>query len=458
MKKTAYTLVSLVLLIAAGLFWKSFEANLSAGENPDRHAVVSEARGQETLAAAGAENGRGHGEGPSSADDVHEAEAEICAEHGIPESEDALCQPETIGLLQPGQGMKVRLESPDGWRKAGVSISTPGRISLAGCKALPGRTEFNRRRFARVPPMVPGIVQQIPVVLGQQVQSGDVLVELAAPELSTLKSELLSARAREVQAKADFQREKDLLERNITSLREYQAAEAEYKTRQSETHRYRQQLLDLGLSPRDIETLLRSENRHSRLQVRAPFSGVVSEVHAAIGEAVGPDTAIMTITDLDTLWIAVSVPEALIYQVRRDLPITADFDGLPGRVFSGRIFQVGTSLDSKSRTLKVLAEVENPDHLLKAGMYGRVRFSLPEEKVVSALPAAAVQDIDGKPYVFILLEPDLFELRRIDTKRHIDGLVPVVRGVAADDKIAVSQAFALKSEVLKARLGASCVD
>jgi cobalt-zinc-cadmium efflux system membrane fusion protein len=75
-----------------------------------------------------------------------------------------------------------------------------------------------------------------------------------------------------------------------------------------------------------------------------------------------------------------------------------------------------------------------------------------------AVPADAVQTVDGNPFVFVRLEEDLFELRRVTTGRRIRGAVTIQSGLHADDRVAMSQSFSLKSEVLRARLGASCAD
>ena len=73
-------------------------------------------------------------------------------------------------------------------------------------------------------------------------------------------------------------------------------------------------------------------------------------------------------------------------------------------------------------------------------------------------PRKAVQAIDGKSYVFVALEQDLFELRRVETGPRRAGEVLVVAGLKDGEKVAASQGFALKSELLKSRLGASCAD
>lgn len=75
-----------------------------------------------------------------------------------------------------------------------------------------------------------------------------------------------------------------------------------------------------------------------------------------------------------------------------------------------------------------------------------------------AVPAGAVQTIDGKAYVFVAHEPDLFELRRVEVGPRRAGEMLIVAGLKYGDKVVASQGFALKSELLKSRLGASCAD
>ena len=92
------------------------------------------------------------------------------------------------------------------------------------------------------------------------------------------------------------------------------------------------------------------------------------------------------------------------------------------------------------------------------GMFGNVRILTGDETASLAISADAVQNIDGQPYLFIQEEPGLFELRRVTIGANQDGMVVIQTGLVAHDQVVTSQGFALKSEVLKARLGASCAD
>lgn len=404
--------------------------------------------------------GHNHGREPvdSHAGHNHGSGDELCPEHQVIESECALCQGSHLAELQPGEGMKVRLGTLEAAAKAGIRLTRPQQISLAAGVDVPGRAVFNRTKLATIAPLATGVVLRVPVQPGSTVAKGDVLAEVAMAEVARLQAELSGALARLAQAEADYLREKDLLERGITSRQEFQQAEAEYRVLQSLSEQHRQQLRQFGLSTRDIDRLMQSPEASTTLALRAPFNGVVTEVRTAAGENIQAGSPLFTVADLDTLWIELAIPEARIAQAQPGAAVQARFDGLPGAVFSGRLFQVGAQVDERSRTLTALAEVPNPDHRLKAGMYGNVRLLEGAEGLNLTIPAEAVQHIDGFPYVFIQEDADLFELRRIATGAQQSGLVVVAAGLQVDEQVVSRQGFALKSEVLKARLGASCAD
>lgn len=410
-------------------------------EDPDGH-------GHEEEASTHA--GHGHGD--------HGGEGGICPEHRVPEEEDALCQGDHLAELQPGEGMKVRLASPDVAAKAGVGIAKPQKVSLAAGIDIPGQVQFNRNRLARITPLSAGIIQGVAVQSGQKVNKGHLLAQIATPEITSLKAQLLAAKARQKQAEATYHREKDLLARGISSRQEFQQAETDFRAAQSASEQYRQQLLNYGLTPADLKQLVRDGISSAALSIRAPFTGTVVEVNTAAGEAVELGTPLFTVADLDSLWLELSVPEFRIYQAQFDAPIQVRFNGLPGMVFAGRIFQAGAVVDERTRTLKVLAEMKNPSHRLKVGMFGNARMLEENEQQVLAIPADALQSIDGASYVFIQKEDDLFELRRVQAGAKTDGMIPILAGLSLNEQVVASQGFSLKSEVLKARLGASCAD
>jgi len=394
----------------------------------------------------------GHGHGDPGGEDG------FCPEHRVFEAEDALCQGGRIGELLPGQGMKVRLAAVDAADKAGVTLSRVQTLVLGEGSAIPGRVAFNRGRLARITPLASGVVRRVRVRTGASVARGDIVAEIAMPEIAVLKSQFLAARAREAQTEATYRQEEILLQRGISSRRAFQEAEAEHRAARSASGQFRQQLLNFGLSPADLLQLVDGGDGSAVVPLRAPFAGTVVEMNTAVGEAVAPGTPLFTLADLDVLWIELSLSESQISQAEVGGAVQARFEGLPGQIFSGRIFQVGAAVDERTRSLKALAEVANPGHRLKVGMFGKVALLAGGQAQSLALPVDALQSIDGLPFVFVQLEPDLFELRRVTAGAQSEGMVAILDGLSTGEEVVSSQGFALKSEVLKARLGASCAD
>lgn len=397
----------------------------------------------EAPAAKDEHAGHDHGPGPGAGN---------CPEHGIPEVEDALCQPQLMETLRPGQGLKVRLATADGAAKIGIVASTPQPAGEAGTP-LPAQVVFNRNRLARLTPQLSGVVKKIHVTLGQQVKAGQLLAELAAPEVAALRSALATAQSRQQLAEANYLREQELLAKGVSSRLEFEEAEAERLQSRSAAAQARQQLQDHGVDAATLKGL-----SGSTLALRAPFAGTVTEIASIAGEAVGLENSLLTLADLGSLWAELSVPEDRLLDLQPGAGINLAFASLPGRAFSGKVFWVAPGLDEKTRMLKALAEVDNRDGLLKSGLFGEARLAGKSSATALAVPADALQTIDGQPYLFIELERDLFELRRVETAGRARGAVLISLGLTPADRVVTAQGFALKSELLKSRLGASCAD
>lgn len=387
--------------------------------------------------------GHDHGPGPGT---------EACPEHGIPEVEDALCQPQLMDSLRPGQGLKVRLATPEAAAKIGVSVSTPQPAGEAGTP-LPGQVVFNRNRLARLTPPLSGVVKKLHVSLGEQVKAGQVLVEVAAPEVAALRAALASAQSRQQLAEANYLREQELFAKGVSSRLEYEQAEAERRQALSAGVQARQQLQDHGVDAAALKGMT-----GSTLMLRAPFAGTITEISSIAGEAVSPQSPLLTLTDLSTLWVELSAPEDRLLELQPGVGVNLAFVSLPGRGFSGQVFWVAPALDDKTRMLKALATVDNSAGLLRSGLFGEARLAGTSSASALSVPVAALQTIDGQPYLFIELERDLFELRRVETGGRQRGAVLITLGLTPADRVVTAQGFALKSELLKSRLGASCAD
>ena len=97
-------------------------------------------------------------------------------------------------------------------------------------------------------------------------------------------------------------------------------------------------------------------------------------------------------------------------------------------------------------------QVPNPGGRLKPEMYAALNLSSGEPHEVLAVPSAAVQEIEGKPFVFVKTRAGAFERRDVALGQEADGWVEVRSGVKAGEEVATTGSFLLKSELLKGSL------
>lgn len=382
----------------------------------------------------------------------------FCSEHNLPEAECGICQPQLASGLQPGESLGIRMPSARSAELAGLTIERPTRGIAGETLELLGEVHFNDNRRARVTPLAAGVLTDIRIDVGDAVEAGQVLAVMNSPDVAQAKSAYLTALSEQEVASANHEREQQLVEEKIAARRDLQQAEGEHRRAVLAARQTRQQLLNLGFSEDDVEAIEREQSASSDLLVRAPFAGVVVNRSAALGEAVDRD-ALFEVADLSTMWIELAVPEAKAVYLSRGGAIEAEVEALPGRSIQGEITWISPQINENTRMVRARATVPNPDGTLRHGMFAQVSASLEAPRETMQVPAEAVQNIDGSPFVFVRAEPDLFALRRVELgPGSASGTASVLTGLNEDDSIVTGGGFTMRTEFLKSRLGAGCVD
>ena len=381
-----------------------------------------------------------------------------CLEHRVLEKECGICHPELAAALEPGSGLKIRFESAKSAAMAGVETARPAVASDQTDATFLARVTWDQNHFARVTPLAGGVLRHVVADVGQSVSRGDRLATLSSPEVSRAKSAYLSARVEEELKLAILAREQELVEQRVSARQEFDQARAEYQIAKNATAMARQQLLNFGLTERAVRLLEETGSTSSELDILAPLSGTIVDRHAVAGEAVEPGDALFKIARLSSLWLELSIPEREVSLVSVGQEVIATFDAHPGLEVTGRVTWIGSSVDEQSRMVKGRAEVPNPNRQLRHGMFGQTRIRSDTASDGLYVPASAVQYIDGHAFVFARLADDLFELRRVALGDSAGAKLTVVAGLDPQDEIVVTHSFTLKSEFLKSRLGAGCVD
>jgi len=208
-----------------------------------------------------------------------------------------------------------------------------------------------------------------------------------------------------------------------------------------------------GLGAVEIHKIAWSvEEPISRFPLLSPFTGTVVEKHAVVGEVVGPETRLYTVTDLSTLWIQLDIYEKDLAKIFKGAEVALRVESYPQNTFHGRVAYVGDLLNEATRTTAARVEIDNRTGKLKSGMFATATIASHEggeEKTVLAVSAAAIQQIEGMPAVFVQLGERSFARRWVTLGESFDQWIEVVSGVEEGERVVSKGSFTLKSELLK---------
>ena len=183
------------MLLSAGLL----TALLFAGcKKPDSHAE---------------DDGHGHGPGGHGEAKAHTETKDgvvMCAEHGVPEAECAVCKPDLAAKLKPGESMKVRLPSTNSMAIVGIQTATPETGTIADGIECVAEVSFNQNKLAQIAAPVSGIVQTVDVDLGTEVEENQTVAKIWSASIA-------EAVAKAVLSHQTLDREKRLRTERVTS-------------------------------------------------------------------------------------------------------------------------------------------------------------------------------------------------------------------------------------------------
>lgn len=279
-------------------------------------------------------------------------------------------------------------------------------------------------RQVRVSPEVEGQVERILFEPGTTVAVGAPLVQLNdAPE----RADLASFEAQVLLAEANLRRTQRLAGRDFATQATLDQNQAQLAQAQAGIAR-NQALIDQKL-------------------VKAPFDGELGIREVEYGQYVGPGSNLVTLTDLDRIYVNFTVPEQARAQVRVDQDVETTVDAFPGETFTAKLTTVEPQIDPSTRTIKLQAKIDNDDHRLLPGMFANARIVLPVRPGVVTVPETAVTRTLYGDSVFIVREdgrddkgqPRLkAEQSFVRTGETVAGRTAITQGVVAGDRVVAS--------------------
>jgi membrane fusion protein (multidrug efflux system) len=262
---------------------------------------------------------------------------------------------------------------------------------------------------------VPGMVKAFHFKSGQRVKAGQLLVEL---DTSTDEAELDRLEAAQRLAKVKFDRSKQLIGKKMTSQSDYDENKA---------------LLQGADASVTLQKALLEKKK-----IRAPFDGRLGIRQVSLGEYLPVGTAIVSLNALELIHADFTLPERSLSKLAEDQKIRVGVQAYPDELFEGTVTAITPSVDISTRSIRVRADLENPDEKLQPGMFAYIEVLMPEEQLVLTLPDTAITYNPYGEYVFVVESSDEGEKlthRQIETGATRDGRVEIISGLEAGERV-----------------------
>ncbi len=330
-------------------------------------------------------------------------------------------------LVRTGEQVRVPERSPI---RSRLAIAPVAEREVRRDLVLPAVVEADPARLIKVLPPVAGRVMQLKVQLGQRVTTGQPLVVIDSPDLGQAYSDYDRAKAGIALTRKNLDRQRGLAKIGGAPEKDLQQAENDYANAEAELRRSEARLKQIGV---DADTTAQARN----VTVSAPMAGSIIELDVAPGAYWNDATqSLMTVADLDTIWVTASVPEADTTLVAKGQPVDVVLPAYPGEVLKGTVLFVSDVVDTDTRRTKVRIAFANPDTRLRPGMFANVTFFAPAQQIPT-VPTSALILKDDLTQVYVETAPWTFQARTVDLGFQQGDQVAIRAGLRAGERVVV---------------------
>jgi RND family efflux transporter MFP subunit len=309
---------------------------------------------------------------------------------------------------------------------AGVQVATVRTAALKMDIAAFGRVEQPEAQLAAVSTRIGGRVDKLYVqYTGERVRSGQPVADIYSPEVATAIEEY------------------HLAEENRNQLKQsddpYARMQAEALVKAS------QHKLELwGISGKQSDAPEKDGVPHVTIYSYA--SGTVVDRKVTQGQYVNAGDTLLTVADLNQVWIKADVYEEQLPQIRQGQEVEITAESLPNRTLHGHVDFIEPAANPQTRTVSVHVHVANPEMRLLPGMFVSATFVSRTAQQSIVVPRSAVLDTGTRKIVYLARPNGVFEAREVQVGTATEDLFPVTSGLALGDKVVLNGNFLIDSQ------------
>jgi membrane fusion protein, multidrug efflux system len=277
---------------------------------------------------------------------------------------------------------------------------------------------------------VSGRITEILFTAGTEVKAGSPLIQLFdAPE----QADLASFKAQATVAQLSLDRAKQLASRQFGPQATVDSTQAAFDQ------------ANAGIA--------RTQAIISQKLVRAPFDGELGVRHVEVGQYLTAGTQIVSLTDLSAVYANFTTTEKESATLKVGQTVRVVVDAYPGRKFEGKITTIEPQINTDTRNIRIQATIDNPDRILKPGMFATTTVVLPDKPAVITVPETAVDYTLYGDSVYLIKETKTddgktsltVERTFVRTGDRVDGRVVITSGLKAGDRVVAVGQLKLQS-------------
>jgi membrane fusion protein (multidrug efflux system) len=280
-----------------------------------------------------------------------------------------------------------------------------------------------------VTPEIAGMVSEISFESGAVVNKGDLLVRL---DTSSEEAQLRAIEAQLELANINLNREQSLRKQNIGAQSDLDSAEA--------------------LTKQTVANADAIKATIAKKTIRAPFTGQLGIRQVNLGQYVDAGKPIVWLQTITPVYADFTLPQQALSQLSNGMPARLQIDAYPDRSFDGSLSAINPGLDQTTRSVSLRATFENPNQLLRPGMFARVELLLPAHQDVLIIPATSVIRAPSGDSVFVV-EPGGADAKSglkvrqqlVRIGREKGDFISIETGLKAGEHIVSSGQFKLRS-------------
>ncbi|HVJ49939.1 efflux RND transporter periplasmic adaptor subunit [Desulfitobacterium sp.] len=353
----------------------------------------------------------------------------------------------TVRLLVATLGVGlVLLTGGCGSQKTAATVEEkyiPVEVLPAAVQTLVVTTNFSGKvdsnQNLNLVPKMPGKVSSVQVKVGDVVNAGMVLFTL---ESSDLQKAVDMASIGVRTAETNYQQTKeqiDLAKMNLERQKQlYEAGaipKAQLETSENQASETPLQLAQIQWDQAKL-SLQQAQDALNNAVVTAPLEGTVTAVNIKPGEMASSAQPAVTLTQLNSLYVALNVPENIVnwLQLGQDAKVT--ITSADAQDINGKIASLAPAADARTMLYAVKVAVDNPEGKIKPGMFAKVGMMTQSRPKVLAVNSEAIVTKNGKPLVYVIENETAVE-KEVTTGLDTGSLVEVSKGLQAEEQVVI---------------------